>query len=254
MAARSSATRALAGPAIATAIAFVILIGLGIWQVERLGWKEALLARIDARIHQAPAPLPPQAQWASLKPDEYDYRHVTAKGRFLPGEALVFRAAAPEKGDRNAGPGYQIFAPFALDGGGIVLVDRGFAPLAWKDNPATRTKPPQGDVEVTGLMRPPEGRNMFTPADEPAKGIWFSRDPAAMAAAMKLNGVAPFAIDADADPNAKGWPHGGATEVDIPNNHLSYALTWFGLAATLLVVFGIWARGRLRREAPEADG
>ncbi len=237
----------LIGPAIAALIAFVILVGLGVWQLQRLQWKEALLARIAARIHQAPEALPVRSQWATLAPDDYDYRHVAARGRYLPGEALVFRASAPAAADSGAGPGYQVFAPFALESGGIVLVDRGFAPLAWKDQPAVRTPPPAGVVEVAGLMRPPEDRNLFTPADEPAKGVWFTRDPAAMAAALKLADVAPFAIDRDADPNQKGWPHGGATELNIPNNHLSYAWTWFGLAATLAGVFGAWAWSRGRR-------
>lgn len=238
------ARRSLAGPAIAAALAFVLLVGLGVWQMRRLAWKEDLLARIEARIHQPPAPPPPRERWPALSPADYDYRHVALRGRYLPGEALVFRPSAPAVADRGAGPGYQVFAPFALESGGIVLVDRGFAPLAWKDQPALRSPPPEGAVEVRGLMRPPEDRNLFTPPDEPDKGVWYTRDPASMAAALKLDQAAPFAVDADADPAAKGWPRGGATELNIPNNHLSYALTWFGLAATLVVVFGVWAGRR----------
>ena len=90
-----------------------------------------------------------------------------------------------------------------------------------------------GEVTVTGLMRPPEKRNTFTPADEPDQNLWFTRDPAALGRALGLTDAAPFSVDADADGNPGGWPKGGATVMTIPNNHLSYALTWFALAATL---------------------
>ncbi len=240
----------MVGPAIAAAIAFALLVGLGAWQLQRLAWKEAILARIDSRIHQPPAPLPPRAQWATLDPDDYDYAHVRVRGRYLQGqEALIFRSSAPLRADAAAGPGYQVLAAMALEGGGTILVDRGFAPLAWKDDPRLRTPPPAGEVEVAGLMRPPEERNLFTPADQPDKGLWFTRDPAGIAAKLGLEDAAPFVIDADAQPGETGWPHAGATELRIPNNHLSYALTWFGLAATLAGVFGVWAWKRAGRSA-----
>ena len=109
-----------------------------------------------------------------------------------------------------------------------------------------RANVPDGAVSVTGLMRSPESRNMFTPADEPQKGIWYTRDPASIATQYKLTRVAPFSIDADADPKAKGWPRPGATVVEIPNNHLSYALTWFGLAAALIGVAFAFVRRQRR--------
>ena len=244
--ARAQLLGTLAGPAAAATLAFAALVGLGVWQLHRLTWKQTILARIDARIHQAPAPLPPAQQWSSLKPDNYDYVHVVVKGRYLPdSEVLIFRAAAPTRADLAAGPGYQVLNALKLESGGTALVDRGFAPLAWKDDPRLRTPPPSGEVEATGLMRPPEDRNFFTPADQPDKGVWFTRDPEAMAKKLDLSDAAPFVIDLDAAPG-ENWPHGGATELNIPNNHLSYALTWFGLAATLAGVFGVWAWGRAR--------
>ena len=248
---RAAALRALAGPALASALAFAALVALGVWQLHRLAWKEAIISRIEARIHQASAPLPPSAQWGALVSDDYDYAHVRAKGRYLPdAEALIFRSSSPVRDDATAGPGYQVLNAFALDSGGIVLVDRGFAPLAWKDG-GLRTPPPIGEVEIAGLMRPPEDRNMFTPADQPDKGLWFTRDPKAMAKKFGLADVAPFVIDQDADATTSAWPHPGATELRIPNNHLSYAWTWFGLAATLAGVFGVWARGRLSFPTPQ---
>ena len=92
----------MVGPAIAAAIAFALLVGLGAWQLQRLAWKEAILARIDSRIHQPPAPLPPRAQWATLDPDDYDYAHVRVRGRYLQGqEALIFRSSAPLRADAD---------------------------------------------------------------------------------------------------------------------------------------------------------
>jgi surfeit locus 1 family protein len=97
-------------------------------------------------------------------------------------------------------------------------------------------------------MRRPETRNAFTPADEPDKNLWFTRDPAALAAHWSLSDAAPFSIDADAAPNPGGWPKGGATVMTIPNNHLSYALTWFALAATLAAVTAVFV---VKRERPQ---
>ena len=107
----------------------------------------------------------------------------------------------------------------------------------------------EGPVTLTGLMREPEGRNWFTPADDPATNQWFTRDPAAIAKAEGLGCTAPFSIDADASPIPGGLPQGGETVLDIPNNHLSYAMTWFGLALGLAGVFGVYAF-RTMRPAP----
>ena len=251
--ARGFAMRGLVGPAIAASLVFAALVALGVWQLHRLTWKETILARIEQRIHQAPAPLPPQAQWRALQPDEYDYMRVRAKGQYLSGaEALIFRSSSPLRDDANVGPGYQVLDALKLDNGGVVLVDRGFAPLAWKDG-GLRTPPPIGEVEIVGLMRPPEDRNMFTPADQPEQGLWFTRDPASVARKFGFADVAPFVIDQDANAAKTAWPHPGATELNIPNNHLSYAWTWFGLAATLVGVFGAWVWGRVRVGVVMAD-
>jgi surfeit locus 1 family protein len=213
-------------------IGILLLSGLGAWQLQRLQWKEALLAQIAARRDAAPTPLPPLADWAALKSDDYDYRRVTLHGVFDHArEAYLFRASAT--GAAGDGPGYEVVTPLRLDGGGVVFVNRGFVPAEKKD-PATRAAGQiAGATTIAGLMRRPETRNGFTPADEPEKNLWFTRDPAALAAHFGLSGVAPFSVDADGAENPGGWPKGGATVMTIPNNHLSYALTWFALAATL---------------------
>lgn len=237
--------RPLLVPAIFTLIAGAILVGLGVWQLHRLTWKEAIIARIDARTKAAPQPLPPRATWPQLAPADYEYRRVTLDGTFdNDTETLVFRGA-------EDGPGYLVMTPLALRGGGTVLVNRGFVPVDLKDRGRREVGEPKGEVHITGLMRQPEPRNLFTPTDQPDKAEFFTRDPQLIAAHLGLTDAAPFTVDSDATANPGGWPRGGATELAIPNNHFEYALTWFGLALGLFGVFFSYAWRRLD-EGPAA--
>jgi surfeit locus 1 family protein len=244
IAARSAALRSLIWPALVALAGIAVLVSLGIWQLHRLAWKEALIARIEMRAKAPPGLLPPDSEWAALKPEDYEYRHVMLRGRFDRREALVFRGSGPEAGE---GPGYLVLAPLILPDGSAVIVNRGFVPGAARD-PTAHT-PPQSEVTVTGLMREPEPRNLFTPADQPEKNQWFTRDPGAIAAHFGVSRVAPFSVDADFSGDPKALPRGGTTVIAFPNNHLAYALTWFGLAAALTGVFGAWAWSRLKQEA-----
>ena len=230
-----SRLRPLLVPALFTVAMGAVLIGLGLWQLQRLAWKNAILAEIEERVDAMPEALPPQSAWVALDPDDYEYRHVTFDGIFDHAkEALVFRGTA-------AGPGYFVLTPLQLLSGGIVIVNRGFVPTV-RAPAATRAQGQiAGIVHVSGLMRKPEPRNPFTPPDNPAKGEYFTRDPALIAAHFGLAGAAPFTVDADATPVPGGLPVGGATELAIPNNHFSYALTWFGLAIGLFGVFAVFA-------------
>jgi surfeit locus 1 family protein len=238
--------KSLIVPAFFTLIAGGILIGLGLWQLERLHWKEDLIARIEARSSLPPQPLPPSAEWSALTRDDYDYRHVEAEGTFeYDKEALVFHGPGFSRIGIST-PGYLVLTPLRLESGAYVIVNRGFVPESLKDKAARPEGEITGKVKVTGLMRPPEARNAFTPPDDPAAGRYFTRDPAVIAAHFGLSGMAPFSIDADDTPVPGGWPKGGTTEIVIPNNHLSYAVTWFGLAAGLFAVFAAFAWKRLR--------
>ncbi len=224
-----------------------MLIGLGLWQLERLHWKEALIAEIEMRSMALPVPLPSPAEWPNLTPDEYDYRHVEAKGTFAQDkEVLVFHGQGLSRKGINE-PGYLVLVPLRLASGGTVIVNRGFVPERLKDKATRIAGEIEGSVTVTGLMRPPEPRNVFTPADVPAENRYFTRDPAMIATALGLAGAAPFTIDADDISMPGGWPKGGTTEIVIPNNHLSYALTWFGLAIGLFGVFAAFAWGQRNR-------
>jgi surfeit locus 1 family protein len=224
-----------------------ILLGLGVWQLERKVWKENLIATVTVRLARAPENLPARASWPRLTPEADEYRRVTFPAEFLDGEeALVYSAGSAFRPDVH-GPGYWVFAPARLAGGSIVLVDRGFVPAGRKD-PATRAQgAPHGIVDVVGVMRWPEQRGLFTPADDPNANVWYLRDPKAMAAAKKWDSAAPFYIEQEQPVPPGGLPLPGKLAVNLPDNHLQYAITWFGLALGLAGVYGVWVAGHLRR-------
>ena len=164
-------------------------------------------------------------------------------------EALVFRpqgqgAAAGE------GPGYLVLTPLRLASGAHVIVDRGFVPVRLREAGHARGRPGRGRGDRHGPDARPESRNPFTPGDDPAHGQWYTRDPQAIAAHFDLPRAAPFTVDADETPAPGGWPKGGQALLAIANDHLSYALTWYGLAATLAGVFGVHLWNTRRRRAP----
>ena len=239
--------RPLLVPALFTLIAGAFLMSLGVWQVRRLAWKENLLAAIDQRTRATPAPLPPPAAWPALNPADYEYRRVALTGTLDDGkETLVF-------GSTPYGVGFYVMTPMHLRDGGVVLVNRGYVPAEFKDPATRRAGEPDGVVRVVGLMRAPEHRGLFTPADDPAAGQYFSRDPAVLAAHDGLARVAPFTVDADTAPNPGGWPRGGTTVIAIPNNHLVYALTWFGTALSIFAIFGSYAWRRLATDGADPE-
>ena len=229
------------------------LVGLGLWQLQRLAWKEDLIAEVDARVAAPPVDAPSSADWAKLAPSDYEYRHVRLSGVYeFRRQALVFRALEQARG-RYSGPGYLVLTPLRLSDGAYVIVNRGFAPQALRDRVAAPAQDESDETIVTGLMRSSEPRNWFTPPDDPTHGQWFTRDPAAIATALGLERAAPFTIDADAG-NPGDLPQGGETILAFPNNHLGYAFTWFGMALALVGVFGVYAATRLRGDAKDQNG
>ncbi len=241
------ALRGLILPGIVAALALAILLGLGFWQLERLAWKDALIARVEARTQAPVAPLPSEAEWPRINAEDDEYRRVSATGRFHHDKEAHVYTVLSERADRPGGPGYWVMTPLELGDGAFVIVNRGFVPLDRKD-PATR---PEGQVEgtvaVTGLLRTPEEAYYFLPENDPAKDAWYRRDPLEIAQARGLSTVAPFTIDADATPNPGGFPRGGETRVSFPNNHLQYAVTWFGIALALIGVFAAFVWQRIRQ-------
>ena len=248
MSARGATQRGgVIGATVFAVAGIAVLLGLGLWQIERKAWKEDLIATVTARLARAPAQLPPPANWPQLKPEADEYTRVTFPAEFLNGEeALVYSAGSAFRPDVQ-GPGYWVLAPARLPGGSIVLVDRGFVPADRKELASRAQGAPHGVIDVVGVMRWPEARGMFTPADDPKGNVWYLRDPKAMAAAKKWDAAAPFYIEQEAPVPPGGWPKPGRLVVNLPDNHLQYAITWFGLALGLAGVYGVWLFGRMRR-------
>ncbi len=232
--------RGLLWPTLFTAVICTFLTSLGVWQLHRLKWKEALLAEIASRSHAAPQSPPAQGQWTKLTPQAYDYRHVLLAGRLLAADTvLVFDGDGP-KSPLFSSVGYRVLEPLQLPDGSIIIVNRGFVPGETPATARARISPSPASVRISGVMRPPEARNFFTPADDPETGRWYTRDPREIAAAFHLAPVAPFLVDADATPVGEGpvsFPLALRGAADIPNNHFNYAMTWFGLALGILGMF-----------------
>ncbi|WP_454883288.1 SURF1 family protein [Sphingomonas oryzagri] len=212
-------------------IATLTFSALGIWQVQRRAWKLALIASVDERVHAPPVPPPEPIRWATVNAREDAYRHVTVHGRFLAGRDTLVQALTEQ------GAGFWVMTPLKTDQGFTVLINRGFVPPEWRTASAQTPAALSGEMTVTGLLRLTEPRGSFLRANQPASDRWYSRDVEAIARARGLGRIAPYFIDADAPANPAKWPQGGLTVVSFPNNHLVYALTWFGLAA--LSLFGL---------------
>ena len=226
----------------------MVLISLGTWQLERRAWKEALIARLEERGAAAPTDLPARASRDRLEADDWEFRRVAVPAAFVPGEeALVYTAGSGLRPDIS-GPGYWVFAPARLADGSVVVVNRGFVPEGRQDPKTRPDGQAGGTVALVGVMRWPEARGLFTPADNPDRNLWFVRDHRAIAAARQWGAVAPFFIDQEAPLPPGGLPKAGRVTPRLPNNHLQYALTWYGLALVLVVVFVAWTRSR--RPAP----
>ena len=230
-------------PCVAAFAAFAVLVSLGTWQMQRKSWKESLIAAISERLAAPPSRLPSPAEWPRLDAAHDEFRRLAFTADFINDkEALVYTSGSSLRGD-VAGPGYWVFTP-ARVAGGIVMVNRGFVPEGRQD-PATRhAGQTNGPAEIVGVMRWPEAPGWFTPDNDPGRNLWFVRDPAAIAAAKGVGTVAPFYIEQEAPPAPGGLPKVGALQASLPNNHLGYALTWYGLALVLAVSFGIWVVGR----------
>jgi len=206
-------------PTIAALPVFIVLLGLGTWQVQRLHWKEALIAERDARLAAPPIAL----EEVRGDPASTEFRRVRASGAFVPGRDM-FLEARTYRGEA----GYHVVSPLALrSGGGVVLVDRGWVR-------ARTAEPTPGAVTVEGVVRKADRLSPWTPDNVPARDVWFYVDVPQMAAAKQLRDVKPFFIDTGPPP-------------EIPNNHLQYAVTWYGLAAALAAIYVLLIARRIRR-------
>ena len=242
----SAPRQRLVVPGLLALLGLAVLIALGVWQLERKAWKEGLIETLAQRLAAAPADLPGPLIWSVLDPAKHEFRRVTFPAEFLhEQEALVYTTGSALRSDVS-GPGYWVFTPARLTGGSLVIVNRGFVPEG-RQNPASRAEGQvTGVVDLVGAMRWPEARGWFAPKDEPQRNVWYARDHLAIAAWKNLTDVAPFYIAQETPLPPGGLPRPGPLTVHLRNDHLQYALTWFGLALVLLVVSAIWAVGRLR--------
>jgi surfeit locus 1 family protein len=225
-------------PTVISLPAFLVLLGLGSWQLERLHWKEGLIAQRGAAMNAPPVPLPASVDEARTE----EFHNVRVRGELLNDKEL-YLAATNEIGT----VGKQVFTPLRLEDGRVLFVNRGFVPDDRKD-PARRAEGQRaGPVEIEGRIRiaPETKPHWFVPDNRPDRNFWFYPDLTAMAAADALGGVLPFYIDAGPAPNPGGWPKGGVTRLDnIPNNHLQYAITWYALAIALAAIYVLSHRRR----------
>jgi surfeit locus 1 family protein len=232
--------RSWLGLLIPAVLAFAVLIGLGTWQIERKAWKEGLIASLTERLAAPAQALPAANTWPELDPARDEYHRVEFSAEFSHGgEALVYAAATAFRPDVSS-PGYWVFTPARLADGSTVIVNRGFVPDGRQDPKSRPDGQVSGPIDIVGVMRWPD-RHWFTPKDDPAHNLWFARDPAAIAAAKGLGAVAPFYVEQETPVPPGGLPQPGQLVISLPDNHLQYAVTWFGLAAVLVGVFVTWA-------------
>lgn len=230
----ASALRRLLVPALITIAALAVLISLGVWQLQRKEWKEALIAALERQVTAKPVPLPPQS--SDLLRGNAEFRRIWSRLEFVKDAkpALLYTGASALREDVKQ-PGYFVFAPARLPDGRIVVVNRGYVPLDRQSETA------DAPSEITGYLRFPEASGWFVAPNDAKGEIWFIRDPQKMAELRGWGPVAPFYIDQEAPVPASGFPKPGKLTVHLRNDHLGYALTWFGLAAALAGVFAVWA-------------
>ena len=213
-------------------LAFAALCGLGVWQLKRAAWKHALIEKIAESERLPPRPIGPD-------PAAQEWQRVTVSGVFLNDKAVRIIGAI-----RNGEPGFRLVVPLERDGESDVLVDRGFVPMG--DRLIREDKTP---VTITGRLRLAAPPALFAPANQPQLDRWYRVDPAAIARYRELESVAPYYVEAaaPAGPLPPLPPYPGYAAADLPDNHMQYAFTWFGMAAVLVLMSaGSWY-GRRRR-------
>lgn len=236
------------GFVIFTLVMVAIFTSLGVWQLQRRVEKHALIAALDARLAAAPVPLPPEAEWSKLTPGHDEFRRVSFAATYETRlDAMVYSSGSAIRPDIS-GPGTWAFIPARLPSGETVAINAGFVPNTMQDrNVQDRAvarlitgKP----VEMTGYIRFPEKPGILTPNVEQSKRLWFARDHLAMAQAFGWNNVAPFYIDLESPVPPSGIPKPGPLQVQLRDEHMQYAITWFTLAFAVVIAFGVWWRKR----------
>ena len=225
-------------PTLFTAPALIVLIGLGTWQVERLHWKEDLIATRVTRSSGAPIALPGDG----ADPAGFEFSRARVVGRFMNDKEMLLAARS-----LNGNAGFHLVAPLVEEGGRAILVDRGWIPLELKDPSSRQAGELGGTVTVEGLLRGSQKPNWLVPDNRPEEGVWFYVDVPAMAKWAGIARARPYFLEAGPAPNPGGYPIGGQSRIELPNNHLQYALTWYSFAVSLGVIYFLYHR-RLAKE------
>ncbi|RQH11210.1 SURF1 family protein [Bradyrhizobium sp. RP6] len=221
---------------------------LGVWQLQRRTAKHELIAALTERLAAAPVALPPPAAWTALNPARDEFRRVsfTATYAALP-DAMVYSSGSAVRKDAS-GPGTWAFLPARLPTGETVVIDAGFVENTMQDrgveDRAVKKLVTGQPVALTGYLRFPEAPGWLTPAENRDKRLWFVRDHLGIASALGWGAVAPFYLDLEHPSPANGIPRPGPLDVNLKDDHLQYAITWFTLAGAVLIAFAVWARGR----------
>jgi cytochrome oxidase assembly protein ShyY1 len=243
--------RGVAGFAIFTLVMLMVFIGLGVWQLQRRIEKHALIAALTERLAAAPSALPAPSEWSALTPAKDEFRRVSFSATYPPDpDAMVYSSGSSVREDIS-GPGTWVFLPARLAGGETVVINAGFVPNTMQDRAvedrAVARLITRQPVMLTGYLRFPESAGVLTPAENPTKRLWFTRDHLAMARALNWPNVAPFYIDLEQPVPPNAIPKPGPLEVHLKDDHLQYAITWFTLAAAVVIAFGVWMRGQAHR-------
>jgi surfeit locus 1 family protein len=237
-----------------TLLMVALLVGLGVWQLQRRVEKHALIAALTERLAAPPGALPSPAQWSKLTPESDEFRRVTFPATYESlADAMVYSSGSAVRDDIS-GPGTWAFLPARLPTGETVVINAGFVQNTMQDREqqdrAIKSLVTGAPVTLTGYLRFPEAAGMLTPAENTAKRLWFTRDHLAMAHALgwgqEGSQVAPFYIDLEAPVPASGIPKPGPLEVHLKDDHMQYAITWFGLAGAVVIAFGLWLRAQRR--------
>jgi len=225
-----------------------VLVALGVWQLQRRQEKHALMSALAERLAAPPVPLALAAQWPLLTRERDEFRRVSFAATFQPGpDARIYSSGSAVRTDVT-GPGAFIFAPALTADGQRIVIDRGFVPDGQRAE-----APPQGTVTLTGYLRFPEQSGWLTPAPDLGKRLWFARDTAGIAGQLSWGSVAPVYIDLESPAPSSGLPRPGPLDVHLTDDHLQYAITWFGLALAVGIAFLVWLRGarRLAKESAQ---
>jgi surfeit locus 1 family protein len=224
--------RGLIIPGAFSLLAFLVLVGLGSWQIERLYWKQDVIAALTQRLAADPVDLPPSAAWAGLTQSGSEFLRVRFRAEFRGPGTLVYTSGSALRDDVKT-PGYFVFMPAGLTGGGQVAVNRGYS----KERLAAFEA---GSQDIVGVLRWPDPMPWFVSPHGSNREVWHVRDPELMARELGWGTVAPFYVEQEGPIPPGGVPHPAKLNVKLANNHLQYAVTWYGLAAVLLIIFVIW--------------